>query len=327
MRILFAGTPEIALPSLQALRVAPPPPDAAAGAEYARPEVVAVLTAPDAPAGRGREILPPPVKVQAEAWGLPVLQPARLDGGARRAVAEFRPDLLVVVAYGKIFGPRFLELFPRGGVNVHPSLLPRHRGPSPIPAAILAGDGRTGVTVQRLALEMDAGDILAQREIPLPSGITARELEEKLGRIGAEILVDTVNRIAMGQEKAVPQDPRLATWCHLIGKEEGTLAWDEDAARIERMIRAYTPWPGVRCSWNGKTLQLLEASVPAGPEDRPDVTPGTVLGVDNKAGILVQTVNGVLAVRRLKLHARKEMDFRAFLNGNSSIIGSVLEQA
>lgn len=318
MRILFAGTPEIALPSLQALRVIPGAP---------RPEVVAVLTAPDAPAGRRRELLPPPVKVQAQAWGMPVLQPSRLDGSAREIVAELQPDLLVVVAYGKIFGPRFLELFPRGGINVHPSILPRYRGPSPIPAAILAGDAVTGVTVQRLSREMDAGDILAQREVPLAPDATTPVLEQTLGTLGAELLVEVVREIALGRESARPQESDRVTWCGLIRKEDGNLTWQESAAMIERMTRAYAPWPGVRCSWQGSSLHLLEVSVL--PRDRAgnDAGPGTVLGVDNKAGILIQTVDGVLAVRQLKLQARKEMDFRSFLNGNSSIIGSVLEQA
>lgn len=331
MRILFAGTPEIALPSLQALQGASAPGGVSGGMvreeERSRLEVVAVLTAPDARAGRGRGLMSPPVKIQAEAWGLPVLQPDRLDGTARSAVAEFQPDLLVAVAYGKIFGPRFLDLFPRGGINVHPSLLPRFRGPSPIPAAILAGDTHTGVTVQRIALEMDAGDILAQRKIPLDGDATTPRLERELGTLGAELLADAVHRLAAGDEAAIPQDPARATWCGLIRKEDGNLTWREDAGTIDRMVRAYTPWPGVRCSWKGTPLQLLEARPLSSSPKRGSAPAGTVIGVDNDAGILVQTVNGVLAVNRLKLHARKEMEFRAFLNGNSSIIGSVLEQA
>ncbi len=319
MRILFAGTPDIALPSLRALY-------------EAGLDIVAVLTAPDKPAGRRRTLQAPPVKVQAAEWGIPVLQPSRLDGTAREEVTRYQPDLLVVVAYGKIFGPRFLDLFPRGGVNVHPSLLPRYRGPSPIPAAILAGDSVTGVTIQRITLEMDAGEILAQREVPLAPDATVLQLETRLGELGAKLLLETVQSLAAGTVVAREQNEQDASWCGLIRKDDGSLSWQESALQIERMVRAYTPWPGVRCSWNGVPLVFTEAVVVSSGTgetrtDRPQETPGTVLGVDNRAGILVQTLNGVLAVRRLKLQARKEMDFRAFLNGNSSIIGSVLEQA
>ena len=318
MKILFAGTPEIAVPSLRALADGKFP-------------VTAVLTAPDAPSGRKRVLTPPPVKTLANQLGIPVLQPVRLDGAAREAVASTDPELLVVMAYGKIFGPRFLDLFPRGGVNVHPSLLPRHRGPSPIPAAILAGDTVTGITIQQLALEVDAGDILAQREIPLAPDATTPSLEREMADLGAALLVDVVSRIADGRERAYSQNPEQATWCRLLRKEDGLITWNEKAVEIERMIRAYMPWPGVRCGWNNTVLHLLHASVvSADVETDPVVSgksPGTVLGVDNRAGILVKTVDGVLAVSRLKLQARKEMDFRSFLNGNSSIIGSVLEQA
>ncbi|SIQ78938.1 methionyl-tRNA formyltransferase [Alkalispirochaeta americana] len=324
MRLLFAGTPDIALPTLRTL-------------EKTRHEIVGVLTAPDAPAGRRRVLTPPPVKVWAEDKNTPVIQPERLGAAARQEVAALKPELLVVVAYGKIFGPRFLELFPQGGINMHPSLLPRHRGPSPIPAALLAGDQITGVTVQYLALEMDAGDILEQREVPLSSRATAVELYHELGVLGGEAVASVVEHIARGTARPRRQVAEDATWCHLIRKGEGDLTWQESAVVIDRMVRAYTPWPGVRCRWGETPLQLLETEplpehssceIPihrqgvSGPSR--EAAPGTVLGVDNGKGILIQTVDGILAVRRLKLQARKEADYRSFLNGNSSIIGSVL---
>lgn len=331
MRILFAGTPEIALPSLQAIHTASRSP----GGE--RLDLVAVLTSPDAPAGRKRVLTAPPVKTWAVDRNVPVLQPARLDASARQTVAGFRPDILVAVAYGKIFGPRFLDLFDLGGLNVHPSLLPRHRGPSPIPAAILAGDNTTGVTVQRLAREMDAGDILLQRGIPLSDDATTPRLERELGLLGAELLVTALCRVADGVASEQPQNGNDVTYCSLIRKADGTVTWTESARRLDRMIRAYTPWPGVRCAWHGTPLQLVQArwvppseiaGIPAlAGTSGSDRRPGEVIGVDNREGILVQTVDGILAIRRLKLQARKEMDFQSFLNGNSSFIGSVLEQA
>lgn len=318
MRILFAGTPEIALPALNAL-------------EGDSREIAGVLTAPDAPAGRRRVLTPPPVKVWAGERKIPVIQPERLGPEARREVAALEPDLLVVVAYGKIFGPRFLELFPRGGINMHPSLLPRHRGPSPIPAALLAGDEVTGVTVQCLSLEMDAGDILEQREIPLTDRVTAQDLYHQLGELGGQAVASVVDQIARGTAAPRRQIAEDATWCHLIRKEQGDLTWQESAREIDRMIRAYTPWPGVRCRWDQAALQLLEAEPvpdpvpgPGGDRQGQGARPGTVLGVDTGRGILIQTVDGILAVRRLKLQGRKETDYRSFLNGNSSIIGSVL---
>lgn len=319
MRILFAGTPAIAIPSLDALRQAGHTP-------------VAVLTSPDTAQGRKRKITPSPVKEWALAAGIPIVQPPRLNSTARDEVGVYQPDLLVSVAYGRIFGPRFLELFDRGGVNVHPSLLPRHRGPSPIQAAILAGDPTTGVTVQRIAQEVDAGDILAQGQIALRGEETAAELHHTLGALGAQLLATVVAQIAAGRERGQPQDAAAATWCHLITREDGQITWNETAAEISRMVRALNPWPGVRCRWDTGELHIIEATVAAQRDvvsnpAEPPRPPGTVLGVDRTRGILVQTKTDVLCVTRLKAQSRKEMDFRSFLNGHSTIIGNVLEQA
>jgi methionyl-tRNA formyltransferase len=325
LRLLFAGTPEIACFSLEALLAD----TGGAGT------VVGVLTNPDRPAGRKRIPTPPPVKTIAREAGIPVLQPERLDADARRAVRELAPDLLVTVAYGKIFGPRFMALFPRGGINLHPSLLPRHRGPSPLQAAIRAGDTRTGVTIQAIAPEMDSGAIILQEEIPLGPRTTAAALHDDLGARGARLLTQAVKLIAAGEADWREQEHSAATWCHKITKQAGAVTWQESAEELDRMVRAYTPWPGVRCGWEGETLQITEAvPVPAAVgEERPAKTPatppapGTVLGVDNRFGILVQTTDGLLAVRRLKPQARNEVDFQSFLNGNRGFVGTVLTQA
>ncbi len=323
LRILFAGTPEIAVFSLEA-----------AWEHSSRWRIVGALTNPDAPSGRGRRVRPSPVKTWALEHGVPVLQPERLGAQAREAVSATAPDLLVVVAYGRIFGPRFLALFPEGGLNVHPSLLPRHRGPSPLQAAILAGDEQTGVTVQYLAPEMDSGDILLQERIALPDDVSLSRLHDDLGRRGARLLVEAIDRIAAGSAQRTPQDHERATYCRKVERGDGKLDWSESALTISRMVRAYTPWPGVVCSWAGKTLQLIDVNHL--PARRPAVeggaapekaTPGEVVAVDNGLGILIQTTDGLVAVRRLKLQTRKEMDFRAFINGNPTIIGSVLERA
>ncbi|MFP4483995.1 MAG: methionyl-tRNA formyltransferase [Spirochaetota bacterium] len=335
MRLLFAGTPEMAVPSLYRLA--------------ARFEVVGVLTAPDRRKGRKRGPQPSPVKAAAESLGLPVMQPPRLNGDARAQVQAVAPDLLVVVAYGRIFGPRFMALFPHGGVNLHPSLLPRHRGPSPIPAAILAGDSETGITVQQVAPEMDSGDILAQQRIPLTGTETTASLTDRVAREGAVLLEEVVAAIVAGTAIPVPQDHDVASYCRLIEKSDGRVDWTTSAAHIERMSRAFNPWPGTYTYLDGRQLTLWETSVyPAGADPAgqdPTVAagvgaenapgggsgrrsapgPGQVLGVDKAHGILVQTGDGVLAVRRLQLQSRGATDWKSFLNGVHGFIGCTLE--
>ncbi len=309
MRILFAAAPEIALPSLIAL--------------FAEHTICAVLTNPDREEGRGRRLAPSPVKEKAIELGLRVLQPERLDGEARSRVAALEPELLVVVAFGRIFGPKFLALFPSGGINLHPSLLPKYRGPAPIPAAILAGERETGITVQRLAPEMDSGDILAQIVIPLSGRETTESLTEIAGREGAALLA-AVCRDLTGI-KAVRQNHALATYCTLLRKEAGLVDWTQGAAQIDRMIRAYLPWPRARTTWKGAELHLLKAE-PAPPDAAlsRDQAPGRVLAIDKSRGILVQTGDGVLTVQMLQLRSKSPLHWKDFLNGVHDFIGSTL---
>ena len=307
MRILFAGTPAIAVPSLRL-----------AAAEHT---VVGVLTNPDRAAGRGKGLSSSAVKDAALGLGLRVLQPEKLDAAFRETVRGLQPELLVAVAYGRIFGPQFLGCFPRGGINLHPSLLPLYRGPSPLSAAILHGEAQTGVTIQVIAPQMDAGDILAQETIAL----TGRETADSLGEIAAEkgacLLVKTLALIAEGRESRVPQDPAAVSYCGLLTRETGKIDWTASAAHIERMIRAFDPWPGAWTVYKGAVLRILAAEpLPSGGTE----APGKVLGVDTQRGILVQTGDGVLAVRRLQLEAKKALDFASFLNGVRGFTGSVL---
>jgi methionyl-tRNA formyltransferase len=306
MNILFAGTPDIAVPCLAAL---------------AARHRVEVLTNPDAPSGRGSSLNPPPVKTRALELGLAVHQPLKLDGEAR-ALLQGRFDLLVSFAYGRIFGPLFLGLFPLGGLNVHPSLLPRWRGPSPLPAAILARDPDTGISVQKLALQMDAGDIVVRSRRPLDGTETAGSLTAWAAEAAPELLLDAVEQMA-GGALAEAQDESLATYCHLLAKEEGRLDWSLTAAELDARIRAYDPWPGAFTSWNGQRLTVKQSSV-AGVSTG---APGTVVSVDKSNGILVQTGSGLLAVRELQLPGRKSLDFRSFLNGNPALIGSRLGES
>ncbi len=310
MRILFAGTPPMAVPSLENL------------ARELR--VVAALTAPDQPVGRGRTPCPSAVKEAALGLRVPVLTPASLDAAAIEAVKELAPDLLVVVAYGKIFKKKFLDLFPRGGINLHPSLLPLYRGPSPITAAILAGDGETGVTVQKLAMRFDTGDTLAQVRVPLHGNETTGSLTDALSRIGADLLLKVTGDIADGHPPAAgPQDESRASYCRLVSKQDGLLDWNAPASLIERKVRAYDPWPRARTTLNGSSLLLLKTVVHPGTLVRAAgaPVPGEVLAADEENGILVQTGQGVLRIERLQLHFKKPLDWQSFLHGHPDLPG------
>ncbi len=312
MQLLFAGTPAIAVPTLRHVA--------------ARFPVVGVLTAPDARAGRGRTLSPPAVKVAAEELGLTVLQPPRLDEDARAAVRNLGPDMLVSFAYGKIFGPKFMGIFPDGGLNVHPSLLPKYRGPSPIAAAILAGDSETGITVQYISLYMDAGAVVAARRLPLTGEETTGSLTQRVAEQAGDLLVDTLERIEEGNAEPVPQNEQEASYCKLIEKEDGAIDWTLEVEHIERMVRAYNPWPGAFTDYDGKRLTIWEAGIYNGEQARTceHSQPGSVCGVDKGHGILVKTGDGVLAVRRLQLQSGKPVDWKSFINGHRDFPGTVL---
>jgi methionyl-tRNA formyltransferase len=313
MRLLFAGSPAIAVPSLEA---------AAKTSELA-----AVLTNPDSPRGRSGKREPTDAAVAAGRLSVPVLKPEKLDGAAREAVRALAPDLLVSFAYGRIFGPKFLSLFPLGGINIHPSLLPRYRGPSPLAAAILNGDTETGITIQRLAPEMDGGDILAREIIPLEGRETSESLSLTAAVKSAAMLPPLLQAIAGGSARGRPQNQGEAVYCSLISREDGIINWMAGAVSIDARIRAFTPWPLCRTVYGGTDLYILRAH-PFFPEiplrAPPRAPPGLVLGVDKGQGILIQTGNGFLAAEVLQLEKRKALEWRAFLNGARDFIGTRL---
>ncbi len=315
MRILFAGTPEIAVPSLQLLN-------------DSQHEVVGVLTAPPRAKGRGRSVLPSPVGAQAERLGLPILAFESLKAEARQAVAELQPEILVVAAYGKIFGPKFLQLFSAGGINLHPSLLPRHRGPAPIPATILSGDEFAGLSVQRIALEMDAGDLLQQEKRRLDGSETTASLYSWAAERGAELVLLALDQIAKGVETPRPQNHQDASYCHLIQKQDGCIDWSLSAQEIHRRVRAYNPWPGAFTHFKAARLTIWESCIIDEQEFHSDdaaaASPGTILQIDRTHGILVQTGKGVLSVLHLQLAGKKALDWKSFVNGHSGLSGSVL---
>jgi methionyl-tRNA formyltransferase len=329
-RVLFAGSPAIALPSLRALADA-----CLSGGPFA---LSGVLTNPDRPRGRSGKPEPTDVAAAAETYRaafaekalapFAVLKPETLNAEAREAAAALKPDLLVSFAYGRIFGPRFMALFPLGGINVHPSLLPKYRGASPIQETILRRDSVTGVCVQKIAPEMDTGDILARKEILLDGRETTETLSARAGETGAALLIETLGRIA--EADAVPQGTPQegdASWCSRIEKDSGVIDWNMGAENIDARIRAYTPWPLARTCHRGETLYILEAAPYTGPAPETagsGTRAGTILCADKKNGILVQTGGGILALRCLQYHARKALPWQAFLNGARDFIGSRL---
>ncbi len=310
IRVLFAGSPPLAVHPLEAL--------------WAKYEICGVLTNPDRPGGRGKRFDPTPVKLKAKELGLKIFQPLSLDDTFRQEVRELKPAILVVAAYGRIFKKKFLDIFPYGGINLHPSILPKFRGPSPIPAAILSGEKETGVTIQRLAVKMDSGDILTVGKVPLTGKETTAGLSLRLGRIGAGLLVATLEMIASGTEEAKPQQEEEATYCRLIKKEDGRIRWDDDAVKIERMIRAFDPWPSAFTYFKGQRLNIMNGGVYPEKNNANGKERGLVLGIDEQYGILLNTGRGVLYLNRLQLQAKKELDWRSFLNGQKDFVGSLL---
>lgn len=345
MRVLFAGSPEIAVPTLRALARAH--------------QVVGVLTNPESAQGRGRAVQPTAVELAArELWGpaFPILKPVTLRTEARAEVAALKPDILVSFAYGKIFGPKFLALFPKGGINVHPSLLPRYRGSSPIQQAILDMVPETGVCVQTIALEMDTGDILCSERIPLTGRETSATLSAVAAEIGAILALHALDAIAQGKEQPAPQQGE-PSYCQKISKSDGLVDWRLSSVRIDARVRAFNPWPLAYTYFRGQRLNILESypfassvgqdfqDLPA--RSRPDApaqsqsgpstqswsdaqsalwkaAPGAIIGIDRHKGIVVQTGDGVLGLLVLQLAGRKALPFAEFANGARNLVGTVL---
>ena len=306
MRALFFGTPEIALPTLDLVA--------------AQTDLVCVVTPPDRPAGRRRRLRRPPVAERAAELGLPLRQPERAsDPAFCEELAALRPDVAIVFAFGEIFRKRLLAVPRLGMFNVHTSLLPRHRGPSPIHAAIAAGDERTGVTLFRLVRRMDAGPMLVRRETPIGPRETAGELHDRLALLGAELTGEGLALLAeRGADAPLePQDEAAATYCSLLDKADGVVAWDAPADAVDRQVRAVTPWPGAQTGLGGRRLLIARAEpLPAGTAGC-EGAPGTrVDGPDPREHpLVVACAAGALSIRRVKPAGRREMSAADFLRG------------
>ena len=312
LRALFMGTPQFAAPALDALHDNP------------AVAVVAVCTPPDRRRGRGQTLEPTPVKQRALELGLPVMQPPTLrNPDAVAELASYRPDIIVVAAYGQLLLPEILNLPPLGCLNLHPSLLPRQRGPSPVAGAILAGDAVTGVSIMRLDEGMDTGPVIARQERPIRPDDDAATLTAALFRDGAALLNAIIPQWAAGAIPAIPQDAAQATYTAKIARADGQADWTLPAIQLARMQRAYTPWPGLHTRWNGKELKLLAVdAIPGG-----GVPPGIVTA-HNDGGIAIPiaigTGDGLLAAHRLQLEGRRPADAADLLRGYPGLAGAVL---
>lgn len=295
--VVFFGSDNFSLPSLAALH-------------RAGWEIKAVVTKPDSPAGRGRRLTPPHAKVWAQEHGIAILQPEKLTE-ITDELNSFGVQLGAVASYGKLIPDKILDIFPLGLINVHPSLLPKYRGPAPIEAAILNGDAETGVSIMRVTHEMDAGPVYAQETVPLTGRETQPELYDQLAKIGAELLEEALPGIAAGHLEARPQNDKLAVTTSLIQKADGQIDWAQPAGQIERQIRAYLSWPGSRTELFGREILLTGAH--AVPSDNPELEPGAAERVDG--AIRVQTGSGTLCLDRLKPAGGREMNAKEFLSG------------
>jgi len=307
MKVVFMGTPEFAVPSLEAVL--------AAG------DVMAVVTRPDRPRGRGLRVVSPALGVAAAAYALPVLQPASLrDPGILARLRELEPDIFIVVAYGRIIPPAVLAVAPLGGINLHPSLLPRYRGAAPIPRAIAAGETETGVTVLHLSDELDAGDIILQRAVPIASDDTAATLEARLATEGAALLAESLPLLERGQAPRIPQDPSRATQAPKLTREEAAIRWAEPAAKIVNLVRALDPWPVAHTVAGATVLKIYRAAAlrESGPEP-----PGTVIRAQ-KDGLVVAAGTDRVLILEVQASSGRRMRTEEYLRGHRISPGTVL---
>ena len=313
MKIVFMGTPDFAVPTLQILL-------------DRQHTVQAVVTQPDRPKGRGRTLVAPPVKVLAEQRGIPVLQPEKV----RRAefihtLQELAPDVIVVVAYGQILPESILNIPPLGCINIHGSLLPKYRGAAPIHWAIIRGETETGITTMFMDKGMDTGDMLLKRTIPISVADTTGTLYDTLSQIGAELLAETLEQLENGTLERTPQDERYASYAPMLKKEDGLINWDEPADVIDRKVRGLFPWPGAYTSFQGKMVKLLAVALEeCPPETEGKTQPGEVLELDSASGPLIASGKGCLRILKIQPQNKQAMKCSDFCRGYHLIVGARL---
>lgn len=312
MRIVFMGTPDFSVPTLESLI-------------GSRHEVVAVVTQPDKPKGRGGEIQMPPVKETALKHGIPVYQPVRArDASFVEEMRALQPDVMVVIAFGQILSKELLDVPKYGCVNIHASLLPAYRGAAPIQWAVINGDAETGITTMMMDVGMDTGDMLEKTVVKLDPKETGGSLFDRLSLLGGDLILSTLQKIEDGTIVRTPQEHEKATYVKKIPKTLGDIDWTMSAAAIERLVRGLNPWPSAYTAWNGKMLKIWEAEVLPDPAEKEKA--GTVIEASGDS-FKVQTGDGVLKITSLQLAGKKRMDTASFLRGYQVECGCVLERS
>ena len=309
-KLVFMGSPQFAVPTLESL-----------AHDHS---ILAVFTQPDKPAGRGQQLAAVPVKQWAVAHHVPVHQPKsfRKEPRASDTLRDLQPEVIVVAAYGLILPQAVLDVPPFGCLNVHGSLLPRHRGASPITAAILAGDVETGITIMKMDAGLDTGPMLSVARVAIQSDDTTASLSERLSQLGAKLMADTLPKYLHGQIVPQPQPEEGATYSPKIEKASAQIDWHTPAAQIERMVRAYTPWPGTFTFWNGQLMKVLKAGIrDQGSGIRDQV--GLVARLDD-GSIGVTTHHGTLVLKEIQLAGRKALKAEDFVRGQPRFIGAIL---
>ena len=308
MRIVFMGTPDFAVPSLKAL------------CENGS-DVVGVFTQPDRPKGRGNKVVMSPVKEYALSRNIPVFQPQRIKRDGVEDLKALAPDLCVTAAFGQILSQEILDIPPMGTINVHASLLPRHRGSAPINWAILQGDSEVGVTTMMTARGIDNGDMLLKSVTPYQPGETAGELTVRLSEDGAKLLLDTLKELEIGTLKRIPQDESAMTYDPMLTKEMGVIDWSRSAGDIVNRIHGLNPWPGCTSAWEGARLKWLRAEIADG-EGRS----GEIITADPKAGLVIAAGEGAVRILQMQAPGGKPMNPKDYLRGHPMAVGTVLKE-
>ena len=308
MKIVFMGTPEFAVPSLKAL------------CENGY-EVVGVFTQPDRPKGRGNKVIASPVKQLAVEKGIPVFQPQRIRKDGVEDLKALAPDLCVTAAFGQILSQEILDIPTLGTINVHASLLPRHRGSAPINWAILQGDENVGVTTMMTDKGIDTGDMLLKAETPYIQGETAGEMTVRMAELGAQLLIDTLKQLEAGTLVRIPQEHDKMTYDPMLTKEMGIIDWTHTAADIVNRIHGLNPWPGCSTAVEGGRLKLLRAEVMEGTG-----IPGEIIVADPKAGLVIAAGKGAVCITQLQAPGGKPMNSKDYLRGHPMAVGTVLKE-
>lgn len=300
MKIVFMGTPDFSVPTLESL--------------IRKHDVAAVVTQPDRPKGRGKEMQPSPVKLAALAHDIPVYQPQKVrDEAFLSVLREINPDVIVVVAFGQILPESILCLPRYGCINVHASLLPKYRGAAPIQWAVINGEKETGVTIMYMEKGLDTGDMIAKAVVPVEEKETGESLHDKLSVLGGPLLLKVLDDLEKGVDTREKQDDSLSCYADMLTKDMGRIDWSKDAASIERLVRGLNSWPSAYTRYKNKTLKIWSADVTSGKDD---VIPGTVIAVDQNS-FTVQTGKDALRIQEVQLQGKKRMPVKAFLLGNA----------